>query len=241
MKRGTSAPQDEDPKAKRRRLTHPQEAITRLSSMIARLRQNPELEMEVLLASYDTNTRRWQSSHVNADYFKRITEFVMCTTKIEWEEKDDSERQITEFYHSSIRRRTSRSKHATGVTTQTVTKRPVDKYDLPCANRPYGLRFTLKTEIKVNPTLDAPPKMVRVGRRWSSGDKYTLYSFTKVSSGATKEIATKSPARWEVEMEIKPSKELFDKGDDLYLANVIFQRAIQLLGDDTSASEPTFE
>jgi len=240
MKRGAES--KVDPATAKRPCVEHSDAITRLSSMIAKLRRNPELELEVLLASYDTNTRRWQSSHVDADYFKRITEFVMCTSKVEWEEKDDSERQITEFYHSSIRRRTSRSSKS-DIKTSTVIKRPVDKYDLPCGNRPYGLRFTLKTETKVNPTLDAPPKMVRVGRRWSSADKFTVYSFTKVSSGATKEIATKSPARWEVEMELKPTKELFDKGDDRYLARVVLRRATQLLGDgtDPAAGEPIFD
>lgn len=231
--------------AKRRKAELPPGAISRIATMIARLRKNPSLEFEVLLASYDSKTRRWQSSHVDADYFERLTRHVMCTDRYEWETKDDSERQITEFYNGSIRRRTSRSK--TTLKTSTVEKRPLDRFDLPCLNRPYGLRFTLKTETEVNPTLDVPPNMVRLGHRWSASDKYCEYSFTKVTSGATKKIAadkkSQSPVRWEVEMELKPSKELFDKGDDRYLAGVFLRRAMQLLGNGPNPrdGEPMFD
>jgi hypothetical protein len=216
-------------------------ALVGLTKMVSRMRELPDVtEIEVLLVRFDPKTREVVNNNaagsacVDSDFMQRLTKSLFeagC-----WTRSVKGEKSQTEFYPNSVRRRRIK-----GRPTEVVVKTPKGRIDVFVPNRPYGLRINHKEERLVPPPNHdhmlpkrREPKMVRVARTWTVEDEYCVYSCAKVSQGATHRCAverSEDQMSWEVEVELRRSESLFAKCSDRSIADMLLQRATQLLGD----------
>ena len=217
------------------------DALVKLCKMVGCMRRSPDVtEIEVLLVRFDPATREVVNNNaagsacVDADFMRRLTKVLFDAPG--WTRAVEGEKSQTEFYPNSVRRRRVKGKPA-----EVVIKTSRGRVDVPVLNRPYGLRINHKEEKLVPPQHHdhvlprrRDPKSVRTARTWTVEDAYCAYSCAKVSHGATlKDAVKRSEAEmsWEVEVELRYSEYLFSKCSDVAIADMLLQRATQLLGD----------
>lgn len=219
------------------------EALAKLSRMVACMREAPKVtEIEVLLVRFDPETKQVVNNNaagsacVDADFMRRLTETLFGADEGCWTRTVQGKKSRTGFYPNSVRRRRVKGKQV-----EVVVKTSKARVDVFSPNRPYGLRINHKEERLVpvqNHSHVLPkrlePKSVRVARTWVVEDEYCTYSCAKVSHGATFEDAlrrSEAEMTWEVEVELRPNESLFSKCGDASIAEMLLQRATQLLGD----------
>lgn len=194
-----------------------------LVPFIDAFKANEQFELE---GSLGVLTQTCFISGVDFLYFKTIHQ-VFSEAAAAWSAPEQKSHFASFYYNLDVRAR-----HTVVEKPVIVCKTPVGKCDVVCPERSYDLRINLKREQPCAPVVsDVPPTYVRLHERWSFTYKDAWrYDFSKVASGATKELACTAPPVFEIELELLRNVPFLNSISSADLARHLLEKLTDLLG-----------
>jgi hypothetical protein len=202
------------------------EIVDSLIPLIEEFKRDPNLELEGILGVFGSNKF---VTGVDFNYFKAL--YGSCSPEGKdfniWSKPEEKLHFASYYYKDSVRGRYN-------VKDRPVFVRKVSKnrLNLNCKQRLYDIRINLKEEKPLqNYCAKDIPEYVRLHERWSFIYKDVWrYDFSKVSSGATKELACASQPVFEVELEILRNHNYLNNISNRDLAINLVEKLTDLLG-----------
>ena len=228
------------------RYPHISSALEQTTAVVARLRANPEAELEVRLGSWRPDDSKFVPG-VSRAHIDRVIDMMQGSRHLEGD-ADWVEEQDFFFEQDGVQYRTRVSYDNT---TMQIVPTTIRKEQLETAtfvalarNSALGtdLRVSLKHEIKVlrtNPCVQTSLVRIKQRRRFVTIDKKWAYDFTMSWSGATKTKAEACQSScdpvFEVECELLDAPAALAEKDDARLAASLLLKGCDLLPSESVA------
>jgi hypothetical protein len=197
-------------------------AIQYLVPLIDAFKADTQLELE---GSLGVLTQDCFVSGVDFVYFKTIHK-VFSEAAAAWSEPEDKSHFASFYYALDVRARYNVKDKPV-----IVCKTPLGKCDIVCAERAYDMRVNLKREQPSVTTVTDVATFVRLHERWSFTYKNAWrYDFSKVASGATKELACSAAPVFEIELELLRNVPFLNSISSEHLAQHMLEKLTDLLG-----------
>jgi len=201
--------------------------VGEIAGLVHMIRSNPSYELEARLVSQDTSTR-WAS--IPKTEFLQILSFFKKNEKVFTKTSGNAwEQSIVSFFDESYLRNIRYV--SSDKPTEWMMKTPLVDYDYSIANRPFGVRVSLREERKTTaPKVPSQVTFLRSRKRSSFWLASFRWDFSIVWSAKTSEELKHAKPGYEIELEYLPEAEEGEALTSQHIATDFLCRILELQG-----------